>query len=279
MSKTSVVAFITNDKLKVFIKEVQENFKELLEETTILREERNFESILGTQYIIRQHLVDNQDRIDFSTAGFILRDGIAKSMPSLFGLYMMVVSDLTKIQTVEDVMKQVEKRYVLLLGQKVYLGNDASGVVFDGTELHKNKLCCCSHTCSIDNLAVIKNQFTNYCIVVGCVCIDKNKLIDRDVMLREQKKTLKYIEKKKIADKIKEDKKQMKEDEKRRKLEEQREAYRQEQIKKRIDREELDKRQEEIRIENKEKERLYVEKYGRSSNDVRSFFGNSSINQ
>ena len=58
-------------------------------------------------------------------------------------------------------------------------------------------------------------------------------------MLREQKKTIKYIEKKKVADKIKEDKKQMKEDEKRRKLEEQREAYRQEQIKKRIDREEF----------------------------------------
>ena len=220
MSGTSVVAFITNDKLKEFIKEVQDNFKELLEETNKLRGERNFESILDTQYIIRQYLVDHQDRIDFSTAGFILSDGIAKSMPSLFGLYMMVVSDLTRIQTIEDVMIQVEKRYLLHLGQKIYLGNDASGVVIDGTELQKNKLCCCSHTCSIENLAVIKNKFTNYCIVVGCACIDKNKLIDRDVMLREQIKTIKYIEKKKIADKIKEEKKQMKEGEKRRKLEE-----------------------------------------------------------
>ena len=244
-----------------------------MEETNILRGERNLESILETQSIIRQYLVGHQHRIDFSTAGFVLRDGIAKSMPSLFGLYMMVVSDLTKIYTIEDVMKQVEKRYVVLLGQKVYLGNDASGVVFDGTELHKDKLCCCSHRCNIDNLAVIKNQFTNYCIVVGCVCIDKNKLVDRDVMLREQKKTLKYIEKKKIADKIKEDKKQLKEDEKRRKLEEQREAYRQEQIKKRIEKEKFDKKQEEMRIESKEKERLYVEKYGRTSNDIRSFFG------
>ena len=92
-------------------------------------------------------------------------------------------------------------------------------------------------------------------------------------MLREQKKTIKYIEKKKVADKIKEDKKQMKEDEKRRKLEEQREAYRQEQIKKRIEKEEFDRRQEDMRMESEEKERLYVEKYGRASNDVRSFFG------
>ena len=64
-------------------------------------------------------------------------------------------------------MKQVEKRYVVLLGQKVHLGNDASGVVFHGTELHKDKLCCCSYRCNIDNLAIIKNKFTNNCIVVG----------------------------------------------------------------------------------------------------------------
>jgi hypothetical protein len=303
MSVTSIVSFITNDKLKVFIKEVQDNFKELLEETYISRGERNFESILDTQYIIRQYLIENQERIDFSNAGFVLKDRHAKSMPSLFGLYMMVVSDLTKIQTIEDVMKQIEKRHVVLLGEKVELGVDASGVVFDATELHEDKLCCCSHTCHIENLAVIKNQFTNYCIVVGSECIHKNKLVDRDVMLREQKKTVKYIEKKKIADKIKEEKKRMKEDEKRRKIEEereayiqeqkkederrrkieeerdayvqkQREAYAQEQIRKRMDREEFDKRQEETRIESKEKERLYIEKYGRSSNDTRSFFGN-----
>ena len=273
MSVTSVVAFITNDKLKAFIKEVQENFKELLEETYKSRGERNFESILETQYIIRQYLVDHQHRIDFSTAGFILRDGHAKSMPSLFGLYMMVVSDLDHVYTIEDVMKQIERRNFFYLGQEVDFGIDASGVVFDGTELHEDKLCCCSHRCNIENMGAIRNQYTKYSIVVGSECIHKNKLIDRDVILREQKKTVKYIEKKKIADKIKEDKKQLKEDEKRRKLEEQREAYRQEQIKKRIEKEKFERKLEETRIEINGKEQLYVEKYGRTSNDIKSFFG------
>lgn len=290
--KASVVSFLTNDKLKVFISEIQEKFKDILEATHEMREDRNYESILVTQYIIRQYLIKHQNRIDFFPAGLVLRDGHPKSMPSLFGLYMMCVSELSLINTIDDVMEQIEKRYLLHLGE---FGLDAYQIVFNATELHEKKLCCCSHKCHIDNMWVIKNHYTNLNIVLGCDCIYKNNLIDRDVVLREQKKTPKYIEKKKIADKIKEDKKKAKEDEKKRIFELKIEAEKQAEIQKRIDKEINDRKIQEIIRANKEreeieklrlhtileenkrkeqeKERLYVETHGRPSNDIRGFFG------
>jgi Domain of unknown function (DUF5710) len=212
MKVTSTVAFITNEKLKVFIKEVQDEFKELLEET---KDEKDYAHTLHTQSVIRYHIIKNQKRIDFSSKGFKLIDGHPKSMPSFFGLYLMVVSDLDHVETIEDVMMQIHKRYIYSMGKLVNVVIDSSDVVFDENELHDDELCCCSHLCHMHNMKVIKNKLTNYSVVIGCNCIYKYNLIDKDIMLQEKKKTVKYIEKKKISDKIKEDKKLLKIEKKR----------------------------------------------------------------
>lgn len=171
---TSEVHFITNDKLKIFMKEVQTIFKNQLEETHVLREGRYYESILEIQYSIRQHIIQNQHRIDFNNKSFRLIDGDPKSMPSLFGLYMMVVSDVDHIDSILDVMEQVEKNYFVHMGVKHYIGTDASAVLFYETEIHEKKVCCCSHKCSLEHMGVIKNYRTNYHVVIGCDCIKKN---------------------------------------------------------------------------------------------------------
>ena len=194
-SGESEVAFITNDRLKEFIKEIQAIYKAKLDETRILSEEQNFEPILELQYHIRQHLVANQYRIDFVDKKFVLRDGFPLSMPSLFGLYMMVVSNIDKIDTIKDVMNQFLKRYLVHMGKRFTLGLDISGAIFKATEINENKLCCCSHKCRLDNMYVIKNSFTDYHVVIGCECIKKNKLIDKDVIIEAQKHTYKAMEK------------------------------------------------------------------------------------
>lgn len=93
-----------------------------MEETHVLREGRYYESILEIQYTIRQYIIQNQHRIDFNNKSFRLIDGDPKSMPSLFGLYMMAVSDVDHIDSILDVMEQVEKKYFVHMGVKCDLG-------------------------------------------------------------------------------------------------------------------------------------------------------------
>jgi hypothetical protein len=185
MKTTSMVTFITNDKLKTFIREVQDEFKDLLEAT---KEDREYLAMLRTQFIIRQYLVEHQKRIDFSKKGFVLEDKKLRSMPSFFGLYMMVICNVDYIDTIEDVMDQINRRFIRNTEGEEIMGLDASDVVFSENELHEDELCCCSHFCNMRNLSVVKNRVTNYCAVIGSECIHKNNLIDKDVILIEKKK-------------------------------------------------------------------------------------------
>lgn len=215
----STVEYITNDGLKEFIKEVQFIFKEQLEDTKVLRTERNYEPILETQYEIREYLVKHQHRIQFSNQGFKLKDRACLSMPSLFGLYLMVLSNVDEIFSVNDAMKQIEKRYFRHMGVEMEAGMDVEHAVFSGVDfLQDNKRCCCSHNCRLENMGIIRNSFTNYYAIIGCDCILKNKLIDRDVYNEEKKKT----RKEKIKKREKEQIKQNIIEEKRRRIEEMR---------------------------------------------------------
>ena len=191
----SKVKFITDDDLKVFIKEVQGVFKDELEETISLGQTHDCERILEIQYMIRKYIIDNQHRINFSE-NITLRESSPYSMTSLFGLYMMVVADVEPIKTVVDVLRQVEHTYYRSMDRVIEA--DASGLyavraVFYGTEIHQNMLCCCSHKCHIQNMGIIKNMITNFHVVIGCDCIKKNHLIDKEVIKQEQQKTNKFM--------------------------------------------------------------------------------------
>jgi hypothetical protein len=193
--RISQVKFITDDDLKVFIKEVQVEFRNELQETIMLGETRSCERILEIQYMIRKYIIDNQHRINFSE-NVTLQERSPLSMTSLFGLYMMVVADIEPIKTVVDVLRQVEHNYYVSLDRIVEV--DASGLyavqaVFYGTEIHQKMLCCCSHKCHIDHMGIIKNMITNYHVVIGCDCIKKNHLIDKEVIKQEQQKTNKFL--------------------------------------------------------------------------------------
>ena len=194
----SKVKFITDDDLKVFVREIQTIFKDELHETISLGQERNCERMLEIQYMIRKYIIDNQKRINFSEI-VTLKEKSPCSMTSLFGLYMMVVADVEPIKTVVDVLRQVEHNYYVSMDRAVE--GDASGLyavhaVFYGTEIHQNMLCCCSHKCHIQNMGIIKNMITNYHVVVGSDCIKKNHLIDKDVIKQEYQKTNKFLKNK-----------------------------------------------------------------------------------
>jgi hypothetical protein len=216
----SKVKFITDDELKVFIKEVQTVFKDELEETILLGQERNCERLLEIQFMIRKYIIDNQHRINFSE-NLTLKESSPYSMTSLFGLYMMVVADIEPIKTVVDVLRQVEHTYYRSMDRIIEA--DASGLyavraVFYGTEIHQNMLCCCSHKCHIENMGLIKNMITNYHVVIGCDCIKKNHLIDKEVIKQEHERTNKFLvnKEKKLA--IKTQKRLEKDELKRQKL-------------------------------------------------------------
>lgn len=199
----SVVEYIVNDGLKEFIKEVQTIFKKQLEDTSVLKTERCYESILETQYYIRQYLIEHQHRITFSRKNFKLQDKACRSMPSLFGLYLMVISNVDKVFDVNDALDQIESKKFTHLGVEIDTGMEVESIVFFETELHDDKVCCCSHNCRLENMGIIGNSMTNYNAVIGCDCILKHKLIDRDVYNNEKKKTRKELMKKKKRDEIK----------------------------------------------------------------------------
>ena len=217
----SKVKFITDDDLKIFIKEVQGVFKDELKETISLGQTHDCDRLLEIQYMIRKYIIDNQKRINFSEK-ITLKDGSPHSMTSLFGLYMMVVADVEPIKTVVDVLRQVEHNYYVSLDRVVEA--DASGLyavraVIYGAEIHQKMLCCCSHKCHIEHMGIIKNMITNFHVVIGCDCIKKNYLIDKDVIKQEYEKTNKFImnQAKKLA--IKTQKKLDKDEAKRQALE------------------------------------------------------------
>jgi hypothetical protein len=195
----SKVKFITDEKLKVFINEIQTLFRSELEETILLGEANEYNRILEIQFMIREYIIKNQKRISFSVP-ITLKDRSPHSMTSLFGLYMMVVADLTSIKTVNDVLKQIDRNYFTTLAEKEDIdgsGNGACGfkgkkvVVYEST-LHSDQLCCCSHSCCKERLSFIKNNITNYHVIIGCDCILKNKLIDKEIMRAELEKTVKF---------------------------------------------------------------------------------------
>ena len=70
----SKVKFITDDDLKVFIKELHAVFKDELGETITLEQTRNCGRILEIQFMIRKYIIDNQKRINYSEK-ITLKDG------------------------------------------------------------------------------------------------------------------------------------------------------------------------------------------------------------
>jgi predicted metalloendopeptidase len=124
-------------------------------------------------------------------------------MPSLFGLYLMVLSNVDRVFDVNDAMEQIERRKFTHMGVEIETGMNVEQIVFFETELQCNKLCCCSHYCRLENMGIIRNSLTNYNAVIGCDCIMKYELIDRDVYNNEKKKTRKELMKKKKKEVIK----------------------------------------------------------------------------
>lgn len=194
--RVSHVKFITDDKLKDFIKEVQTMFNDELEETISLGMEHQCERILEIQYMIRKYIIENQTRINFSQA-VTLKEGSPLSMTSLFGLYLMVVADINPVKTVVDVLRQIEHEYFTSLGEKTN-EEDACGLlsvpaVIYADTINEKLRCCCSHKCHKDHMGIIRNMITNYHVVIGCDCIKKNHLIDKNVIRAEREKTVKFI--------------------------------------------------------------------------------------
>lgn len=182
-SNISKVSFYFNDKLKAFIKDVQNVFKSDLKETITLAMERNYTSILSIQFKIRQYIILHQNKIDFITKQKLMERS-PQSMPNLFGLCLLVVSNIDKLTNILDIMFQINPDYV----EAVYYEQDEQ----------EDAVCVCSHSCYLDNMYCITNNETKYTVVIGNECIKKYDLIDNTICKEAKMRTPEGVKKEKL---------------------------------------------------------------------------------
>jgi len=155
--------FILDDNLIDLMTEVQTIFQSLLVESRESHLRREFEKMLDNQNIMRNYIITNQKRINFKKP-LKLNFGAPNSMPELFGLCMLMVCDLTKIQEIDDIMKQFE-----VTGEVP---------VFENNDDERNDHCVCTHSCRTNHLWKTTNIINGNTIILGCDCILKKNIDD-----------------------------------------------------------------------------------------------------
>ena len=161
------VSFLVNKSLIDLMIELQLANLDILEESITANTERDFELMIKNQDILRQYIIDRQDRIEF-TKKIKLKVGTTESMPELYGLGMLMVCDLTKITCVDDILIQYE--------------NIDEAPLFDEGGDGRSP-CVCGHQCNNNNMWRITNKINNNTIILGCHCITKNEIQGSDAII------------------------------------------------------------------------------------------------
>lgn len=195
----SKITVVFNDKLRIFIKEVQNEFKNKLEGTKELGDVRNWINILNIQKEIREYIILHQNRVDYTFAKELV-DGYSHSMSNLFALHMMVIGDVDKMTNALDIMEQIDDQHT-------------EAIFYEETE-QTDSVCVCSHKCMLKSMFIITNSKTKYNAVIGNECINKYYLVDTAVIKEAKKKSPEGIKKQKIKD----DKKKIKDEKTEKKL-------------------------------------------------------------
>jgi hypothetical protein len=153
-----------DENLKNFISRVKDSFD------MSQLQSRDFKTLQLIQDLIRDRMFNHQNILNFNSPSQKLTKS-HKSHPNFFALMLSLISDLTKCETWLDVIKQnTFKNNVTLSGFENEIEDDIAS-------LDKYK-CACNHICEPCNQYLLSNQYTNLNLLIGCNCIEKNKILN-----------------------------------------------------------------------------------------------------
>lgn len=165
---TNEVKFVLNDELIVLMGELQEHFRVLLLESIDHALHRAYNILLVNQSKIRDYIIENQHRITFIPKHTLRLS--SDSMPELYGLCMLAVSDLSRVSSFEDITEQF-----MVFGEVP---------VFENNIDQKKDMCICSHLCLTNNLWQTKNIYNNNSLILGSVCIAKYQVSGTETIIQ-----------------------------------------------------------------------------------------------
>jgi hypothetical protein len=188
-----------NNKLKECIKLLREENPNGA--ISILRNgstsDENIEMINKALIDIRKWFANNQRRIDMNS--YLSVEIKSFQHPDYYALLTALVADLDQCESWEDVYNQVDKA---IKENSANLSETMSFLDlgdFDERKEFQYK-CLCGHNCKNENLALIKNPFTELHLLVACDCITKTGIISKyEFKKRAEQNHSFYITQKKRA--------------------------------------------------------------------------------
>lgn len=181
----SLVELVFDDKLVLFVKEIQTEFMSELREMSKSNSEyeHDLEGGMEIQETLRAYMIKNQHKLTFASPTFRLSKH-PPSHPVLFALFIHIISDISLCHTINDAMLQLDS---------TALDSPARWFDYNDEGDEKKGVCGCGKkNINIENLYIITNSNTQLRCFVGCDCIQKHKLITKDV-LKEFKKEVKSM--------------------------------------------------------------------------------------
>jgi hypothetical protein len=152
----------------------------------------NFDKLQLLQHKLRKIFIKCQSLLTISKHPFKLEDN-KYSYPSFFGLFCLLISDLSRVHKWEDVLGNnftitIHSVYDIVAKKEDMFWNE------------KECYCCCGHWVMDDNQYLITNKDTGYNILVGSVCKTKYNLLSpqdnkylNKLKLGNKKKYIKYM--------------------------------------------------------------------------------------
>jgi hypothetical protein len=160
----SKILIIYNEKFINFIRTLKRDLDVDILSITDL------ERAMPFQQKIRDYIVFNQDKLDFSKKHTIhLND-----YPNLFAIAIcIIIPNLSLYKSFQEILNE-SHRYRMQLGLHSSSNDDIYGTEYGGQGFK----CVCGKSCSPENLFIIKNIDTDLKIFVGCDCAEKTRFIN-----------------------------------------------------------------------------------------------------
>ena len=168
ITKDGTTINITNirfdEKLKAFINTVRDELPfDILTST-------DFNTLQDEQNDIREKMMRCQDMLNFNSKNIRLTES-NKCHPDFFALMMALNSDLNKCNSWEQLMDQNRNNSEVILAS---FNANFGGEVGD---LNGHR-CACNHVCQPQNQYLIQNEYHKKYLLIGCDCIEKNKILN-----------------------------------------------------------------------------------------------------
>ena len=133
---------------------------------------RGFNTLQDEQEVIRQKMMKYQYMLNFNSENIKLTESNT-CHPDFYALMLAFISDLSKCYSWDNIIEQSKDKDKVTLADFEHEIEDDIGAL-DGYK------CACNHHCFPMNQYLLSNKFTNHNLLIGCDCIEKNKILNKE---------------------------------------------------------------------------------------------------